>query len=174
MNTKILTAAAAVLLSATPAQANNLGENGAWQFRTGADLANAAAALEVMERKRAGGYSAPSFTTNVARQFNCGVSASALGNSGSQTALANSPTVTGASANSQANASDTAVDGEGAGRSSTAQSNSGAVTSGVNGATHTAINGSSAPQALNSSQSNGGTQSAGVTGSTACTFGVLN
>ena len=121
MNTKLLAAAAAVILSTAPANANNLGENGAWQFRTGADLANAAAALEVMERKRVGGYSAPSFTTNVARQFNCGVNASALGNSGSQTALANSPTVTGASANSQANASDTALGGDGAEQSSTAQ-----------------------------------------------------
>lgn len=162
-----------MLLAATSAEANNLGENGAWQFRSASDLANMTAALEVIEKKKGGGYSAPIFTTNIARQFNCGNSATALGNSSGQSATANSPSVSGASSNAGGNASEAALGDSRGARSSTSQENSGAVTSGATGNTDTSVSGN-ASLALNSNQSNGGAQSAGVTGSTACTFGTLN
>lgn len=166
-------AAASMLMAVSPGHANNLGENGAWQFRSASDLAAQAAALEVLERKRSGSYSAPSFTTNIARQFNCSNSASALGNSGGQSAVANSPSVTGTSANAGGNASDAALEDGRDTSNSAVQDNSGAVTSGAAGNTDTAVSGTSS-LALNSKQSNSGDQSARLSGSTACTFGALN
>lgn len=166
-------ALAAMLVTAMPAAANNVGENGAWQFRSASDLANLAAVLDVIEKKRGGAYATPTNVTNIARQYNCGVSASAVGNSGAQTALANSPTVTGATASAQGNVSDTALGGIESGGSTSRQANSGAVAAGVTGGTSASVAGSPS-LALNSTQSNSGVQSASVTGSSACTFGALN
>ena len=160
---------------ASPAAANNVGENGAWQFRTSTDLANLATVLEVIQKKQSGAYASPTYTTNttIEHQYNCSVSATATGNSGNETALANSPSVTGASASSIGNTSTTGFTGEVGATSSTSQVNSGLVSSGVVGGTSATVLGT-ATQALNSSQTNSGTQLASATGSTGCAFGALN
>jgi hypothetical protein len=163
--------AAILLAQPLPAAANNLGENGAWQFRSPTDLANLTLVLDAIERKRAGGYAAPAYTTTIERQFNCGITASALGNSSAQTALANSPTLGGPSSSSQGNAND-AENGRG-GTTSSGQTNSGTVNASASGDVGAAINGSPY-QAINATQTNTGVQTASVTGSTGCSFGALN
>lgn len=159
------------LVLAAPALANNYGESAAWQFRTPADRANQAAILDIMEKRRAGGYASPTYTTTIERQYNCGVTATATGNMDSQTALAHSPTTTGATSGAQGNSSSSSVDG--AGSASSGQSNSGLVSASVSGGTSVSVDGT-AWQALNSTQTNSGAQSASVTGSTGCAFGALN
>ncbi|GAA0308526.1 hypothetical protein GCM10009087_18180 [Sphingomonas oligophenolica] len=161
-------------LAPIPAQANNYGESLAWQFRTSTDRVNQAALLDLIAKKRGGYYAAPIYTTNIARQYVCSITASATGNSNGQSAVANSPAVTGATATASGNDSATTIDsGRAATAADTVQRNSGAVSAGVNGSTMTAVRGV-AWQALNSSQSNSGNQSASVLGSSACAFGVLN
>ena len=164
----------AMVAAPMPALANNYGESLAWQFKTSADRANQAAVLDLIEKRRGGYYAAPIYTTNIARQYNCSVVATAAGNSGAQTALANSPTVTGAMSTATGNDSATTVGDGHAGTSvDGAQSNGGAVSSGVTGATVTKVDGT-ASQALNSDQTNSGNQTAGVQGSNACAFAALN
>jgi hypothetical protein len=168
----------ALSLSATivpvPALANNYGESLAWQFKTSADRANQAAVLDMLQKQRGGTYAAPIYNTNIARQYNCQVAATATGNSGAQTALANSPTVTGATSTATGNDNTTTV---GDGRSGSTidgdQRNSGAVSSGVTGGTSTNVRGA-AWQALNADQTNSGNQAANIRGSNACAFGALN
>jgi hypothetical protein len=163
-----------VVGAAAPADANNLNENSAWQFRTSADNANQAAILDLIAKRRGGYYAAPIYTTNIAHQVNCSVAASAVGNSNGQSAVASSPTVTGASSTSTGNANSSSVEaGRGGGSAASQQSNNGAVSADVTGATDTSVRGS-AWQALNSVQSNGGTQSADVQNSNACSFAALN
>jgi hypothetical protein len=163
-----------LVVCAAPAAANNLGENSAWQFRTSADKANQAAILDMIARRQGGYYAAPIYNTNIARQVNCSVAASAVGNSDGQSAVANSPSVTGASSTSTGNAASSSVDEGRAGASSASQqSNTGAVTAGVTGGTNTSVRGT-AWQALNSTQSNSGIQSASVQNSNACSFAALN
>ena len=89
----------------------------------------------------------------------------------SQTALAHSPTTTGATSGAQGNSSSSSV--EGAGSASSGQTNSGLVSASVSGGTTVAVDGT-AWQALNSTQSNSGAQSANVAGSIGCAFGALN
>jgi hypothetical protein len=165
---------AALALSPVSAVANNYGESLGWQFKTSTDRANQAALLDLIEKKRGGYYAAPTYTTNIARQYNCTIVASATGNTNGQSAIANSPTVTGASSTATGNSDATTVD---SGRSDTMvsgeQGNSGAISSGVTGSTDSSVRGV-AWQALNSSQTNSGSQSASVQGSNACAFGVLN
>ncbi len=84
---------AAPVLLAAPAHANNYGESYGWQFKTSADRANQALVLDLMEKRRGGYYQAPNYTTNIDRQYNCGVTANAVGNEGSQSAVANPPSV---------------------------------------------------------------------------------
>lgn len=162
------------LAAAMPAAANNFGESLAWQFMTPGDLAAQTALRDMIERRRGGGYAAPNYTTNIERQYNCSVAATATGNNGTQTALANSPSVTGATSTSTGNGNSAEATG---GRTSAdianSQANSGAVGSSVTGGTTTAVNGV-AWQALNSSQTNSGNQSASVQNASACAFGVLN
>lgn len=165
-------ACAALILSAVltaPAHANNYGESYGWQFRTSADRANQAIVLDLMERRRAGYYQAPNYTTTIERQYNCGITATALGNEGSQSAVANSPSVSGPTSLATGNEASTVLNGRGGGSSST-QSNTGVVSAGVNGSASTWVNGSPT-QALNSTQSNSGQQAASVAGSSACAFG---
>jgi hypothetical protein len=167
---------AALSLGGVPqaASANNYGESLAWQFKTSADRANQAAILDLIERRRGGYYAAPIYTTNIARQYNCSVAATATGNSGAQTALANSPSVTGATSTATGNDSTTNVaDERSNARVDGAQANSGTVSSGVTGSTDTNVRGA-AWQALNSTQSNSGNQAATVERSNACAFGALN
>lgn len=160
--------------SAAPALANNYGESLGWQFKTSADRANQAAVLDLIEKRRGGYYAAPIYTTNIAHQYNCSIAATATGNSGAQTALANSPTVTGATSTATGNDNTTAVaDGRSGSAIDGDQRNIGAVSSGVNGGTSTSVRGV-AWQALNSEQNNSGNQSADVRGSNACAFGALN
>lgn len=167
----------AIALSAAspaPALANNLGESLAWQFATPSDIAAQAALRDLIERRRGGVYAAPIYTTNIDRQYNCGITATATGNNGVQSAIANSPSVTGATSSATGNNNASTVQGD---RSNptvgSGQLNGAAVTSTLNGATVTRVNGTSW-QALNSNQANSGDQNASVSGANACAFGVLN
>ena len=158
----------------TAVHANNLAESVAWQFAGPQDLIAQAAARDLIERRRGGVYAAPIYNTHIDRQYNCSVSASAIGNNGSQSAIANSPTTSGATSTSTGNNSASTVTGDPSDATiDTGQSNGGAVSSTLNGATTTHVTGA-AWQTLNSSQSNSGNQSASVSGSNACAFGVLN
>jgi len=159
---------------ARPASANNLNESLAWQFKSANDIAAQAALRELIERRRSGAYSAPDYTTNIARQYVCSVTAAATGNSGTQSALANSPSVTGASAQATGNSNGAAIDGSRSGATiGNDQANNGAVGSSIVGSTSSTVTGA-AWQALNSDQANSGNQSASVQGSSACAFGALN
>ncbi|KQW57198.1 hypothetical protein ASC92_13135 [Variovorax sp. Root411] len=158
--------------AAMAASANNVGENSAWQFQISTDKANQAAVQDMIQRKKAGSYGAANYTTNnyVGRQYNCDVGATAQGNQGSNSTVANSPSTTGAAADSTGNAN---TGYGGTGTVSTGQANSGTVGSAVIGSTSSSVQGWSS-QALNSNQTNTGSQSASVSGSTACAFGALN
>lgn len=88
--------AIAIALPASPAFANNYGESLARQFQTANDRAAQAAILGMIEQRQAGVYAAPNYTTKIARQVNCSISAVATGNGGARSAVANSPTTEGA------------------------------------------------------------------------------
>lgn len=158
-------------MSAPTARAQGVSENRSWQFATPQDLAARTAALDLMMKQRAGVYAAPVYNTTIDRQYNCSVGASATGNSGTQSAVANSPTVTGTSAHATGNASASDVGSDGG--VAVDQHNGGAVGAAATGSTAASVSGS-AFQALNSDQRNAGVQSARVEGSTACGFGALN
>lgn len=158
---------------ASPSFANNYGESFGWQFKTSADRANQAFVLDLLEKRRGGAYRAPNYTTTIQRQYNCGVSASAVGNEGSQGATANSPSVVGPNAIATGNDADTTLNGGGKSAGDHAQSwqsNGGAVSSGVNGSASSSVSGSPT-QALNSTQTNSGAQHASVSGANGCSFG---
>lgn len=159
-------------LSVLAANAQDVGENRNWQFATPQDLAARTAALDLMMKRRAGVYAAPVYNTTVDRQYNCSVGASATGNSGAQSAVGNSPTVTGTSADATGNSSTSESSGEGGGVG-VDQRNGGPVGASAVGSTAADVGGSTW-QALNSDQHNAGNQSARVEDSTACGFGVLN
>lgn len=166
--------AAALLAAALPASANNYGESASWQFQTPGDLAAQAAARDLIERRRGGVFAAPIYNTNIARQYNCSVTATATGNSGLQSAMANSPSTTGATSSAAGNNSTSSIMGDGSDPSiSNGQLNGGAVSATLNGATTANVQGA-AWQSLNSTQANSGNQSASVSGANACAFGVLN
>ncbi|MFA7439009.1 hypothetical protein [Castellaniella sp.] len=167
-----------------------------WQFQTSADQANKAIVLDIMERKKGGYYDAFEVnnyvnnynTTNIERQFNCGVSAMASGNvadttQSAQVSSPNTANTSGNSADAAGNSSTTTTDagygwqaGSGT-QSSTDQSNKGDVDAGVYGSPSRAssgpinASGGYSRQALNVSQSNSGKQVAYVTGSVGCDFG---
>ncbi|MDD3800048.1 MAG: hypothetical protein PHE36_12815, partial [Novosphingobium sp.] len=104
---RVLAITTAIVLAALPpaAMANNVGENYAWQFQTTADKANQAAILDLIEKKKSGYYSPPitTYITSIDRQYNCTVGATATGNQGTNTNLANSPTTTGPSSSATGN-----------------------------------------------------------------------
>ncbi len=170
---KPILGALSLALLAGPASANNVGENVAWQFQTTADKVNQAAIQDMIRKRKSGYYAAPIYTTNIERQFNCNVSATAQGNQGTNSTIANSPTTTGSSATATGNDNHTHVDGTGAGSAETDQDNSGRIGSSIDGGTYTRVHGS-ADQALNSEQTNSGDQYASVDGASACQFGALN
>lgn len=178
LRTPLARLACAVALCASPfstAHANNYGESASWLFETPQDLAAQAAARDLIERRRGGVFAAPIYNTNIARQYNCSVSATAIGNNGTQSALANSPTTTGATSTATGNNASSTVTGDGPDATiANGQSNGGAVGSTLNGATTTTNVNGTAWQNLNSSQSNNGNQSANTSGANACAFGVLN
>lgn len=162
------------VLIGTPACAQEVSENRAWQFETPQDIAARAAVAELIAKQRAGIYAAPVYNTTIARQYNCSVGASAVGNSDAQSAVANSPTVTGAAAAATGNAGSNQVAGDRTPADvALDQRNNGPVASTAIGSTGATANGP-AWQALNSSQANSGDQRASVQGSTACGFGALN
>lgn len=154
--------------------ANNYSESLGWQFRTTADQVYQAAVLDMVQKRRSGFYAAPTYVTNIARQANCTVAATATGNSSSQGAAANSPSTTGAGSTASGNASSSDLD-DGGTRAAidTSQGNSGTVSSAVNGNTTVTAHGS-AQQALNATQTNGGDQMASIHSSNACAFGPVN
>lgn len=114
---------------AGPAFANNYNESTGWQFKTSSDRANQGYVLDLMEKRRGGYYQAPTYTTTIERQYNCGVTATATGNADSQTALANSPSVTGATSLATGNDASSVLNGGGGAK--TGQNNSGKVSSGI-------------------------------------------
>lgn len=164
-----------------PVAANGPGENIHWQFETSADKANKAVVMDMIQKRKNGYYAPPVYYTNIDRQYNCDLTATAKGNEGTNTNLANSPSTAGASSVAKGNDSVTSVGGAadgGVGSSQGSdvdgnQSNSGSVGSSVKGETTTTVNGK-AWQALNSDQENSGNQTATVNGSNACNFGALN
>ena len=170
-------AAAIALLSgmALPpaAFANNYGESTAWQFHTSTDRANLAVIADLIAKRKAGYYQAPVYNTTIERQYNCGITSTATGNADSQTALANSPFVTGATSSANGNTSETDVASRSGASSGTDQTNNGLVSASVSGGTSASGYGT-ATQALNSTQTNSADQSASVSSSTACAFGTLN
>jgi hypothetical protein len=168
-----LIAATLALSVAHPVLANNYGESLAWQFRTSADKVNQAALRDLVQKQRGGYYSAPIYNTSIARQYNCSIAPVATGNQGYQAATANSPSVTGATAQASGNSNTAATTGGHAGAVDSQQANAGAVSSGVVGSTDTSVRGT-ASQALNATQGNSGAQSASVSASSACAFGALN
>lgn len=159
---------------AAPAAAQEISENRAWQFETPQELAARTAVLDIIMKRRGGIYAAPIYNTTIARQYNCSVAATALGNSGTQSAIANSPTATGPASTATGNAGTTqnAAD-SGSTAIDTDQRNHGNVVSGAVGDAAASVTGP-AWQALNSTQTNSGDQSASVRGSTACDFGAIN
>lgn len=132
LRTPLTRLACAIALCAAPplpaAHANNYGESASWQFASPQDLAAQAAARDVIERRRGGVFAAPIYNTHIARQYNCSISASAIGNNGAQSAVANSPTTTGATSSASGNNSSSSVTGDGTDATiGNGQSNSGAV-----------------------------------------------
>lgn len=150
---------------------NGLGENGSWQFQNSVDKANLAAVQDMIQKRNMGYYNAQVYTTNIARQINCTVTAQATGNEGTLGAAALSPSTSGAT--STATGNESASTSSSTGTSNSDQANSGSLGANVNGGTSSGVSGD-ASQSLNSSQTNSGAQSASVGGSTACTIGVLN
>lgn len=174
--TKIFSLAVLILQGSECAYANNVGENGAWQFQTSGDKVNKAV-LEDMRLKRSSNYySAPVYNTTIDKQFNCSVNSVAAGSQGTSTAVGNSPNLTGSASSATGNA-DTTYSDPGIGGQSGAingtQSNSGAVGAGATGDVNSAVSGGSY-QTLNSNQQNTGNQTSAVAGSSACQFGPLN
>lgn len=172
-------------------QANNLGENGVWQFAASQDKVNKAATLDQIEKKKAGYYNAITpvynYTTYIARQVNCTVSALTTANTGSTSATAanSSPTVSNAGTTSSSTAANSASNSlppgaasgalnAGASSLGNSQNNSGGLASGVSGSSTSASTGAinagagTSSQTLNSQQSNSGTLNTSVAGSTAC------
>lgn len=196
----LLASPGALLVSAAPAMANGLGENGAWQFQTQQDRAQKNAVVDLMERKKAGFYDAMrpnyNYSTYIDRQYNCTVTAATSGNTGSNatTASTSSPTVTSSGSTNSSTAANSATNGQAqsglsgivvsgtgptpAGAVDNTQSNTGALNSGVSGSptsvtTGQVSTGGTSEQVLNSQQNTSGTLTASVTGSTAC-VGPLN
>lgn len=167
------------LLCAGAVMANGNGENYGWQFQNSADKANQAVTQDMIQKHNNGYYAAPVYTTNIARQFNCNVSATSTGTAGANSTVANSPSTSGATSSSAGSTSTSASDvggtgsGTGSNTSTSTQANSGTVGAGVSGSTNTSVDGSPS-QAINSTQNNSGTQSASVGTSSACMFGAIN
>lgn len=163
----------ALLGAALAASANNVSENSAWQFQSSADRVNQAAIQDMIRKQKSGYYAPPTYTTNIGRQYNCDVTANAVGNDGNNSTVANSPSNSGANSNASGNENTSGVAGGKGSQANTGQGNSGSVGSSVNGSTNTDVTGW-ASQALNSHQNNSGDQRAQVDGSSACVFGALN
>jgi hypothetical protein len=157
------------------ANANGVGENTGWQFRTTAEAANRAY-IEDMRMKRVNGfYNAPTYTYNIGTQnnYNCSNTASSAGNTGNSKAAANTPNATGATGASNGNQNAFETLGE---RSSdnaalnAAQTNAGAVSSSVRGDSEASASFNNSRQVLNTTQFNGGDQTTSMSDAQACQF----
>lgn len=175
----------ALPLSAT---ANGFGESRAWQFMNPAERSARVATVDLIERKRGGFYDGFSVvnnnTTNIGVQMNCNNIADATANRSAQTQRANSPEVNNSAqllSDAAGNVSDSAV-GTGAqagaggpGSLSTAQDNSGTISSSVSESTTQSssgpINSGTSSSAMSNDQLNSGVVQAGVDWSTACDMG---
>jgi hypothetical protein len=175
--------AAAFLLILLPSQgalAGNYKESVAWQFQTTDDKVNLAIIEDLRQKKKNGFYAPPIYnTTNVThidKQFNCGVTSSAIGNNGTNSTIANTASASGNTGKAIGNNNDTNVLGKPPGGASVtgSQDNSGTITANVSGNSEVEVEDSKAWQVLNSDQNNTGNQSASVSGSTGCAFGALN
>ena len=189
-------------ISGPDVRANGWLESRPWQFDTSADKANKAIVTDLIERKKGGYFDSWKTkvnntynTTNntvIESQVNCSVTATSVGNTGSNgmEASASSPVVTNTANTSSGTTANTASNGlttTGSGgliidnnQSHPAntidnnQSNSGSLSSSVNnsstGATSGTVNanGGTTSQVLNSSQQNSGNQAASIADSTAC------
>lgn len=166
----------AAMLLPSAAFAQSVSENTNWQFDTSADKVNKAYLEDMRQRRRNGYYSPPVNNTYIDRQYNCSVSASAVGNSSSSSAVANSPSTSGHSSAATGNDNSTTTSsgyGSGSGSTSADQNNSGSVDANTSGDQSTSVRGDN-QQALNTDQTNSGDQTASVAGSTACQYGALN
>lgn len=156
----------------SPALANGVGENIAWQFETSADQATQIYQEELRQRRLNGYYSAPVYNTAIENQYNCSVNSTATGNLSSTNAVANSPSSSGHAADSTGNQNDTTSSSgnlASAGSNSNGQENEGEITSTVRGDMSTSVRGDNF-QALNTDQVNSGNQDSTINGSTACQY----
>lgn len=183
-----------------PALANGFNENNSWQFSTSQDKVNKSIVLDQIEKKKSGYYDAMkpvynnTYTTHIDRQYNCTLSSTTAGNSGTNdtTASTSSPSVSNSGSTNSTTAANSAtnglaqdggphgvlVSGVGTGLPNGAvdnnQSNSGGLSSGVTGSNTNpstgaiAANGGTTNQSLNSQQNNTGTLTSSVSGSSAC------
>ncbi len=184
--------ATALLAAASGAHAQGwLGESTPWQFQTSADRANRALVNDLVEKKKGGYYDSfkSTYITNIDRQVNCNFQPTSAGNS-SATDQANnvaSPDVNASAGNSASSlgSEHSSTDNLGRGGNSTSnnQSNTGAITSGVDGSpsstTMAPINSanSNGQQDMQVAQNNSGSQTTSVSGSSACQFsssGAIN
>jgi hypothetical protein len=181
-------ALAAAMLPCGTAYANGYLESRSWQFDTSTDKANKAIVLDIIERKKGGYYDAfqvintynydYSTNTNIEKQVNCDVTASAVGNNGSNGMTANSPTVgndASIDASTTGNSAQNSTDDAGSSQIGNDQSNQGSsLSSDVTDSSTSASTGSvsvgNSSQVLNSDQNNTGNQTASVEGSQACAF----
>jgi hypothetical protein len=175
----IASAALAALAVPFPATANNVGENGAWQFQTPAEVANRAY-VEDMRLKRIGGtYQAPQYTTYVDTQnsYNCSNNASSSGNGGTNSATANTPNSYGANGSATGNSSAQTTSSLQRAFNpvlNNGQENLGSVFAGVTGDSVAGASGNLSDQVLNTLQHNWGVQDASVNGAKACAFAGTN
>lgn len=165
--------------------ANGYGESAPWQFQSSASMANMAVVEDMIQKKAAGAYGPAQYsttinntnsTTNIAKQVNCSLTATAYGNYAIPGVGAGSPITSGAAPSAIGNTNAATGNYSGAGtvtpNNTNGQTNSGAVSSNLNGATTVSTTGPYY-QALNSTQTNSGVQTASVANSSACT-GTVN
>ena len=167
--------AALSAIFAGPAFANNVGENGGWQFQSSAEKANRAFIEDMRQKKANGYYASPIYTTNIDRQYNCSLSSVSTGNQGTSTSIGNSPSSSGHATNATGNADSAGVGQSAAATSSisSSQQTGGEIEAEASGNVSTGVDGNTY-QTLNTDQQNTGAQASSVTGSNACQFGPLN
>lgn len=162
--------------SFSSAQANALGENISWQFRTSSDKVNQAWLEEMRQKKMNGAYAAPVYNTYIDRQFNCANNATATANDNYSGMTGNSPSSSGNAPSAVGNLNSSSIGLGGGSASATINDeldNDGRVTSWADGDVDVSVKGDTS-QVLNNDQVNSGDQAATLNGSTACQFGPLN
>ncbi|MBB6578148.1 hypothetical protein HNP33_002228 [Comamonas odontotermitis] len=191
MNKTTTYLAIGLLTAATHAHAQGwLGESVPWQFQTSADRANRALVNDLVEKKKGGYYDAfkSTYITNIERQVNCNFQPTSAGNSSAADQANNvaSPVTNASSGTSASSTGSSSESRDNLGRGGVTnnnQSNSGPITSGVQGSPSTTttapINSdrSNGQQDMQVAQNNSGSQTTNVSGSSACQFsssGAIN